>query len=474
MNEFIWNVLDELCSGLNLAALVLVPIALGIWLWHRKRGGPINWKRLIPLALLVCYTVVVVKVTLFRADLTLAPNTHLFRAWREAWNDFSVRSWGNLLLNIAMFMPLGVLLHLAFPKCRGIRTVLVMVAATVLLEGIQLFGSRGVFDVDDLFANILGGLMGWCLLMAVLAAWGKKWFAGTAWFLLAMIPVAAVGGIFAAYHAQTYGNLPLSCTYKVNTEKIEWVLACDLPEAPATAAVYKAPSMTQDECDAYAERMAEYWGGEYDDIYYYNEDFYYRDYDTNGRFYYLNIARLDGSFGLWVQEKEYDYLNSDEEVVWADLSRAETEELLANYGITIPEEAEFLGLIELYSGYTDDKSIVFSADKLPIEGGMLDGTCYVEVTEDGSRLDVNNQLVTYVYHADEPVISPEEALKLLQDGCFGNGWRYTGTLSGQYTIESCVFSFSLDTKGFYQPVYYFEVTSPDWYSTATILIPAIA
>ena len=150
MNEFILSVLDELCSGLALSALVLLPIALGVWLWHRKRGGPINWKRLIPLALLACYTVVVVKVTLFRADLTLAPNTHLFRAWREAWNDFSVRSWGNLLLNIAMFMPLGILVHLAFPKCRGFRTVLVMVAATVLLEGIQLFGSRGVFDVDDL------------------------------------------------------------------------------------------------------------------------------------------------------------------------------------------------------------------------------------------------------------------------------------------------------------------------------------
>ena len=211
--------------------------------------------------------------------------------------------------------------------------------------------------------------------------------------------------------------------------------------------------------------------GEYDDVWYYDEDIYYRDYDTNGYMYYLTLSRLDGSFDFWTQEN--GYFDAHEEEAWADLSRAETEEVLANYGISIPEKAEFQGLIELYPGFTDDRSIVFSADKLEIEGGLLDGMCCVAVTEDGSFLDVNNQLVTYEYHTDEPIRTPGEALKLLQDGCFGNGWRYTGTLSGQYTIESCALSFSLDTKGFYQPVYYFEVTSPDWYSPATIMIPAL-
>ena len=114
------------------------------------------------------------------------------------------------------------------------------------------------------------------------------------------------------------------------------------------------------------------------------------------------------------------------------------------------------------------------SDQIPTDRGLLDGTCYVEVTEDGSYLDVNNQLVTYEYHAEEPIRTPEEALKLIQDGCFGNGWRYDAHLFGEFSVQSCTLSYALDTKGFYQPVYYFEVTSPDWYSTATILIPAIA
>ena len=470
MNEFILSVLDELCSGLILAALVLVPIAVGVWLWHIKRGGSINWKRLIPLALLICYTVVVVKATLFRAELALYPNTHLFRAWREAWNDFSVRSWGNLLLNIAMFVPLGVLIHLSFPKCRGIRTVLVVIVATVLLETVQLFGSRGVFDVDDLFANILGGLMGWCLLMAVLSAKGKKWFAGTAWFLLAMIPVVAVGGIFAAYHCQPYGNLPEAYIYRVDTDDIEWVLDCELPEAQATAAVYKAPARTTAECDAYAEEMAEFWGGEYDDVYYYDDEIYYRDYDTNGRIHYLTMSRLDGSFSFWMEDLDVSYDTNE----WADLNRAETEAALAQYGITIPLEAEFLGLVELFPGEPEYKSIIFRADQIPMDRGLLDGACYVEVTEDGSYLNVNNQLVTYEFHAEEPIRTPEEALKILKDGYFGNGWRYDAHLFGEFSVQSCTLSYALDTKGFYQPVYYFEVTGNNWNGTAIIMIPAIS
>ena len=470
MNEFIWNVLDELCSGLILAALVLLPIAVGVWLWHRKRGGSINWKRLISLAMLLCYTAVVISVTLFRAELALYPNTHLFRAWREAWNTFSVRSWGNLLLNIAMFVPLGVLIHLSFPKCRGIRTVLVVIGATVLLETVQIFGSRGVFDVDDLFANVLGGLMGWCLLMAVLSAKGRKWFAGIGYFLLAMIPVAAVGGIFAAYALQPYGNLPEAYIYRVNTDDIEWVLDCELPEAQATAAVYKAPARNKAECDDYAEEMAEFWGGEYDDIYYYDEDFYYRDYDTGGRIHYLTLSRLDGSFSFWTEDLKVIYDTNE----CTDLNRAETEAVLAQYGITVPSEAEFLGLVELFPGEPEYQSIIFRADQIPTDRGLLDGTCYVEVTEDGSYLDVNNQLVTYEYHAEEPIRTPEEALKLIQDGCFGNGWRYDAHLFGQFSVQSCTLSYALDTKGFYQPVYYFEVTGNNWNGTAVIMIPAIA
>ena len=446
MNQFIESILSNLGSAMILAAVVALLMAGGVWLHDRKRGSKANWKRLTLWMLLAGYLSVLVYATLLRGGGDFGHvNLRLFMAWREAWNHFSMRNWGNVLLNIALFIPLGVLVPLLFPKCRGARMIFVVIGTTLLIECAQLFVGFSVFDVDDLFTNTLGGLMGWCLVMAVLSAKGRKWFAGIGYFLLAMIPVAAVGGIFAAYALQPYGNLPENYNYRLDTKNVEWVLDCDLPRHQETAAVYKAPSMTQDECDARAERMAECWGGEYDDIYYYDEDFYYRDYDTGGWIYYLNMSRLDGTFNLWSQEKEYDYFDSDEEEIWADLSRAETEALLDNYGITIPAEAEFLGLVQRYPGFADEKSIAFSADKLKIEGGLLDGECHVQVTKDGQYVNLDNLLVTYTYHADEPIRTPEEALKLLKDGCFGNSWRYTGKLSGQYNIETCTLSYALDT-----------------------------
>ena len=256
----------------------------------------------------------------------------------------------------------------------------------------------------------------------------------------------------------------------MDTDDIEWVLDCDLPEVRETAAVYKAPVRTKAECDDYAEEMAEFWGGEYDDVYYYDDEIYYRDYDTNGRMHYLTLSRLDGSFSFWTEDLKVIYDTNE----CTDLNRAETEAVLAQYGITIPSEAEFLGLVELFPGEPEYQSIIFRADQIPMDRGLLDGTCYVEVTEDGSYLNVNNQLVTYEYHAEEPIRTPEEALKLLQDGCFGNGWRYDAHLFGEFSVQSCSLSYALDTKGFYQPVYYFEVTGNNWNGTAVIMIPAIA
>ena len=471
MNQFVESILSNLGSAMILAAVVALLMAGGVWLHDRKRGSKANWKRLILWMLLAGYLSVLVYATLLRGGGDFGHvNLRLFMAWREAWNHFSVRNWGNVLLNIALFIPLGMLVPLLFPKCRGVRMILVVIGTTLLIECAQLFVGFSVFDVDDLFTNTLGGLMGWCLLMAVLSAMKKRWGVGFAYFLLAMIPVAAVGGIFAAYYAQPYGNLPEAYIYRVDTDDIEWVLDCELPEAQATAAVYKAPARTTAECDAYAEEMAEFWGGEYDDIYYYDEDFYYRDYDTNGRIHYLTLSRLDGSFSFWTEDLKVIYDTNE----CTDLNRAETEAVLAQYGITIPSEAEFQGLVELFPGEPEYESLIFRADQIPVDRGLLDGTCYVEVTEDGSYLDVNNQLVTYEYHAEEPIRTPEEALKLIQDGCFGNSWRYTGRLSGRYSVESCTLGYALDTKGFYQPVYHFEVTTPGWEHSATVMIPAIA
>ena len=462
MNQFIESLLSNLGSALILAAVVALLMVGGVWLYDRKRGSKANWKRLILWMLLAGYLSVLVYATLLRGGGDFGHvNLRLFMAWREAWNHFSVRNWGNVLLNIALFIPLGVLVPPIFPKCRGARMIFVVIGTTLLIECAQLFVGFSVFDVDDLFTNTLGGLMGWCLLMAVLSAKGRKWFAGIGYFLLAMIPVAAVGGIFAAYALQPYGNLPENYNYRLDTKNVEWVLDCDLPRHQERAAIYQAPSMSQSECDAFA---ADFWDGEYDDILYYDEDIYYRDYDADGRIFYLTVSKRDGSYDLWTEHHSFDH----EDMVWADLSRTEMDAVLAQYGVTIPAEAEFLGVVE-----DDPGCHIYQAKTILTEEGLLDGECRIWLDEDGGYLNMYNKLVLFTYCADGAILTPAAAYQRMQDGYF-NGWWFENREPKQVNIESCTLGYALDTKGFYQPVYHFEVTTPGWEHSATVMIPAIA
>ena len=45
-------------------------------------------------------------------------NLHLFSSYKDAYNSFSIGEWRNLILNILMFVPIGILMPLLFNKCK--------------------------------------------------------------------------------------------------------------------------------------------------------------------------------------------------------------------------------------------------------------------------------------------------------------------------------------------------------------------
>ena len=71
----------------------------------------------------------------------------------------------NLAGNVAMFLPLGVLPPLLWPRLRRLwRLLLWTGGAIAAMEVLQLVTLLGSCDVDDLLLNLLGVLLGWCLL----------------------------------------------------------------------------------------------------------------------------------------------------------------------------------------------------------------------------------------------------------------------------------------------------------------------
>lgn len=74
-----------------------------------------------------------------------------------------------IILNVAVFIPVGVLLRCAFEKMRWWKVLLVGGAFSVIIEVLQFVTKRGFAEFDDVFHNTLGCLLGYGLFVA--AAW---------------------------------------------------------------------------------------------------------------------------------------------------------------------------------------------------------------------------------------------------------------------------------------------------------------
>jgi glycopeptide antibiotics resistance protein len=73
-------------------------------------------------------------------------------------------------LNIMLFIPIGYLLPYVFPWVRRkvrIRPVVCCFLISFLTENMQLIFRRGLYDIDDLFTNTIGGLIGQFLFISI-------------------------------------------------------------------------------------------------------------------------------------------------------------------------------------------------------------------------------------------------------------------------------------------------------------------
>ena len=73
----------------------------------------------------------------------------------------------DLILNIVCFIPVGLLVGLLLEKHRLAKAWLVGLLVSLTIESSQLIWHRGVFDVNDLFNNALGALIGGLIAVAV-------------------------------------------------------------------------------------------------------------------------------------------------------------------------------------------------------------------------------------------------------------------------------------------------------------------
>ena len=95
----------------------------------------------------------------------LVPFREIERFWTYR-GELGVHSFYNLVGNVLIFMPAGFFIPILWKNKRGfVFTVCVTFQMSLLVEILQLVLRVGSFDVDDLFLNTLGGMLGYLLLI---------------------------------------------------------------------------------------------------------------------------------------------------------------------------------------------------------------------------------------------------------------------------------------------------------------------
>ena len=110
----------------------------------------------------------------YHYNLVLFREINRFIQYRQELGAFAV--FANLFGNILIFVPYGFLLPMGSKKRSFLTTTWNSFFMSLCVEIFQLITKVGSFDVDDLFLNTLGGILGY-ILFVICNALRRRYFA---------------------------------------------------------------------------------------------------------------------------------------------------------------------------------------------------------------------------------------------------------------------------------------------------------
>lgn len=106
-------------------------------------------------ALMALYIFAIAYMTLLFRENEGEKNAELLWYYRKIFTSSTARA--DILKNIWLFIPLGAILYQLYPK---LMILLVPIAISILIEGIQYATGAGFCELDDIISNGLGGWIG--------------------------------------------------------------------------------------------------------------------------------------------------------------------------------------------------------------------------------------------------------------------------------------------------------------------------
>ena len=357
----------------------------------------------------------------------------------------------NIILNIILFIPLGFLVPFYSEKLKKVyKVVLIGLIATLSIEITQHMKNYGIFEMDDVFNNTLGTLIGYCIFMILLKLKQKEKLKNIIKYVIPIfLTLGTFAGIFIRYGMQEFGNLEYEYNYKINMKDVDVQSEVEFSKERSIKDIYHKRILNQSEARQIAENIFGKLGKTIDD----NETEQFQNtinYWTTGRNSNNPACRIDISYNggaysyfdnshMIIKNNTIEYVNEIE-----NASREDVEKALQQLGIQIPQIAKFV---------QDRSEYIFSVDMECKDDKLIDGELTCIYYEDKTIKSIINNLITYDKVSEKEIKSEEEAYNEILDGKF---MKWDKEEIRTIIIKKVQLDYQLDSKGYYVPVYVFE------------------
>ncbi len=417
-------------------------------------------KRMFWSAVGICYLTVVLGATLLDRGGYYGNSVqlHLFASYRQAWYRGSVIEWRNLILNILLFVPMGIILPMISEWFRSTwKTYLTGFIFSSLIEVIQFITARGIVEIDDIWNNTLGTMIGYGLVKAVILFKNKeesrRLIKGVCLQIPLMVAILVFCSLCIIYDRQEFGNLWITYSVPANLKKAEIEAGRMFSQEENTVWVYRTKKGTVEDTRDTAEKRFRLLGTEVDDS---RNSIY-----TETAVY----TSEDGNYSLWIgyggMTEDFTDFSQLEEKQQTGYTEKEVRSVLKKYQMEIPEIADFSEKTGVYS---------FQVSMEEIEEGYVNGTLQCRISKSGKIISYENNMISCSKVKECEVLSEHEAARRISKGKF-QYWNNTEEIT-YLKLKDASLEYVLDSKGFYQPVYKFE-TEINKTEETQIMIPAL-
>lgn len=386
----------------------------------------------------------------------------LFSSYKSAWYSCSLQGWRNIVLNILLFVPLGILVPMWNKKWNKLYIILpIGLVTTLLIEFIQYAFKIGVFESDDILNNVIGVILGYSIFQLVLIL--RKKINSPKKIVLNIIPllflICTFLGVFIAYQIQPYGNLMVSYYERQDMSNVEVISSIELSEKRNNVYVYSTKKYTVDD----ANELANFYFQKVNAI------VDYKKYSLENGLYSLNSVDEKYCFSMNLNDGSYNFHNKelfqiDSESPDTSYTENQVREVLEKYSVVPPQNSDFI--VNENSGFEFDSNMEL------VDGSIFNGEIYCSMFSDLVLGEIDNHMIELETYQKENIISETDVFSLIKEGKFNtNGVHFENCTLRIISIDLI---YLCDSKNYYQPVYKVNadiITESS--KETTIIIPAI-